>query len=189
MNKKPPYLLLGLLLFCSTLNAQIYIGVDYMIGAINVVSGGVDTETSNPTQTAKIKLGVGEDGGLKYQFTTAYINYDDAIFDNKNTTQYEVSFDLIKEFEKMYDVSALLKLGIGSGVMSIDNVSRAEIYSLLYTAGIGLSYQASEHFYVVGGLDFVGRSWQNVEYETAVSNTLSTSSTSLSPYAGINYKF
>jgi hypothetical protein len=57
------------------------------------------------------------------------------------------------------------------------------------------SYKVVDHLYLIAGVDYVARKWQDIEQQYYVSRyvsgttTISTTDSGVKPYLGVNYKF
>ena len=98
---------------------------------------------------------------------------------------------MIKEFETSSQVYPFVKVGLGAGSMSVDGYSESDINAVSVNIGAGVSYKATENLYLIGGIDYIGRSWQDIEYTHSLGDTttISTSDSGFKPYIGANYKF
>lgn len=70
--------------------------------------------------------------------------------------------------------------------MSVDGYTDSSISEVSFKAGVGVSYKAIDHLYIIGGVDYVGRKWQDVTIGTV---TISTTDSGFQPYIGVNYAF
>lgn len=182
-------------LVASAAMADVYVGVEY--GAASnthereVTGAGSGTsEYDKDYSDIKLKIGGGEDGGVKVQATLSFIEYDESIFDNTNKDYIEVGLDLIKEFEVNKNVYPFIKGGLGVGSMDVEGYSESSITGVSLNLGAGLSFKATDNFYLVGGVDYVYRKWQDIEYTIGWSTvTVSTTDSALKPYIGANFKF
>lgn len=170
--------------------ADIYVGVDYGANAndTKVEAGSFSESVSNKYSDFSFKVGAGTDGDWKGQLRLSRISYDKAIFDDTHKTLIEFGGDVIKEFtiDSVKNLYPYVKLGIGVGSMSVDGYSDSSISEVSFKAGVGVSYKAVEHFYIVGGVDYVGRKWQDITYGTT---TVSVTDGGAQPYIGVNYAF
>lgn len=175
-----------------------YIGVEY--GAANNTvnrSGALVSSVSveNNYKDIKVKVGGGTDGGWKSQGTMSLISYDKAIFDATNKDLMEFGFDIIKEFEVTSSVYPFIKAGFGAGSMSVEGYTKDSIVAVSFNVGAGISYKVVDHLYLLAGVDYVGRKWQDVEQQYYVSRyiqgttTVKTSDSAIKPYIGMNYRF
>jgi opacity protein-like surface antigen len=175
--------------------ADVYVGVEYGMAsseteqeASGYINGSVKGD--NDYKDIKFKVGAGEDGGLKFQATLSLISFDVTLFDDTNSDYVEIGVDLIKEFETSPQVYPFVKVGLGAGSMSVDGYSESDINAVSVNIGAGISYKATENLYLIGGIDYIGRSWQDIEYNySTISFTISTSDSGFKPYIGANYKF
>lgn len=177
--------------------ADVYVGVEYGSAKNTTtldVSGYGTIEGDNDYSDVKFKIGTGTDGGVKFQGTLSLISYDETVFDDTNKDLMEFGVDFMKEFEVSPSFYPFIKAGFGVGSMTVDGYSEDSIVTVSFNLGAGISYKATENIYVIGGVDYVARKWQDIEYsgyngyyyETI---TLSTSDSAMKPYIGINYKF
>ena len=178
-------LLGGSLIYADT---NIYVGVDYAKASNTNTHemGSSSIDKSNDFSDLSFKVGAGENGGLKAQLRFDIINYDEGVFDRNNNALVEIGLDVIKEFQVNQSFFPFIKLGIGVGSMDVEGYSESAISEISFNAGVGISYKALEHLYVMGGVDYVGRSWQDISY---LNSTISTTSSGTKLYLGVNYAF
>lgn len=190
---KKSLVLASLLMIGSTAAmADIYVGVDYGANANDTkvdATNGNSATVSNKYSDFSFKVGAGTDGDWKRQLRLSRISYDKAIFDYTHKTLIEFGGDVIKEFslDSVKNLYPYLKLGIGFGSMSVDGYTDSSIAEISFKAGVGVSYKAVDHFYIVGGVDYVGRKWQDIITYGAV--TVTTTDGGVQPYIGVNYAF
>ena len=168
--------------------ASSYVGLD-IARANNTLKGGITASQRETSSAVGLKYIYGKDGSSKYQVRLSYNHYFDPIFDDKNQDLYDLGFDYIHEFGAQYDIYPYVKVGVGLGTMSVDNVSQSHINAISFNAGFGISFRLPEHFYLVTGFEYLGRSWQDIKYTTSQDETLSTYSYGLGVYVGVNYGF
>ena len=189
MHFKQKNILFGVtLLGCTSLMASSYVGLD-LSHSQNSISGGVTSEIRTSNNSVALKYAYGKDGNRKYQGCITYYHYSDPLFDDSNKDLYDMSFDFIQEFDAQHNIYPYLKIGLGLGSMPIDNASKSNITSLSFNAGFGISFKLPEHFYLVTGFEYLGRSWQDIKYTTTSEKTLSTYTYGLGLYVGVNYGF
>ena len=188
MKKLRSTVLASICCLTPVMATDVYMGLD-LSGALQTIKGGVTADLRETSSTAKLKIGFGEDDSFKYQFHLDYVRFNGPIFDDNNQALYETAFDLIKELHAQEDISPYVKLGIGYGFMPIDDASEKNIGEVVTTAGLGISFKTMEELYVVTGFDYTYRFWQDIEYMSTASKTLSTKSYGLGLYVGLNYKF
>ena len=189
MNLRQKNIILTLVTVAFTdLSAASYAGLD-LSGSVNTVKGGVTSELREKNGGVSLKYGYGHDGGRKYQVRGTYVHYNEPLFDETNRDLYELGFDFIQEFDAQHDISPYVKVGLGGGLMPIDNISKSKIYALSLNAGCGISFRLPEGLYLVTGFEYLGRKWQDITYTTVKENTLSTLSYGLGLYVGVNYGF
>lgn len=173
----------------SAAMADVYMGVEY--GAANN-STSIDWDSGysytgdNNYKDVKFKLGSGADGGVKSQFTLSLISYDETVFDDTNKDLMEFGFDIIKEFEVTPSFYPFVKAGLGIGTMDVEGYTEDSIMSVSFNVGAGVSYKVIDHLYLLAGVDYVARKWQDIEYGTT---TVSTTDSAFKPYIGVNYQF
>lgn len=135
-------------------------------------------------------MAAGEDGGFKGQVTLSLISFDEAVFDGENSDLIEIGFDVIKEFEVTSSFYPFLKAGVGFGSMDVEGYEDDSIYEVSFNLGAGVSFKATDSFYIIGGVDYVGRKWQDIEVAGYyVPSTITTTDSGFKPYVGLNYKF
>ncbi len=183
----------SLLFACSALvssaAAEMYMGLDYQYD-VNILKGGIAENPLLGANNVKLKLGYGETGGIKYQVRLAYVHFDQAIFDDSNQALYELGSDFIKEFRAQENIYPYVKVGFGLGYMPIEQVDTSHINSLALNAGFGISFDTqADSLFVVVGFDYLWRKWDDISYTNAESQTLSTHTSGLSTYVGLDYKF
>lgn len=188
MNKLLSTVVVSSCCFIPLMATDVYMGLD-VSGALQTVKGGVTSNLREASNTAKLKIGFGEDDSFKYQFHLDYVRFNDPLFDNNNQALLESAFDFIKEFRAQEDISPYIKLGVGYGFMPIDGASKKNIKEVMSSAGLGISFKTTDELYVITGFDYMYRFWQDVKYTTSAEQTLSTKSYGLGLYVGLNYKF
>ncbi len=175
--------LLASSLIGSALTADIYVGAEYgVISGTNTYSmdGHPDTEYDYDATSLKFKVGAGSDGGVKFHAYYAMINNDDS--DDIS----EVGVELIKEFEVSDSFYPYIKFGLGYGWMDYVSAEEDTINEISYGIGVGLSFKVADSLYIIGGIDYSGRVWQEIEFS---GGDLTTTSSELTPYAGLNFAF
>ncbi len=188
---KKSLVLASLLVMGSTsAMADIYVGVEYGANAndTEVEWEGNSASVSNKYSDFSFKVGAGADGDWKGQLRISSISYDKPIFDNTHKTLIEFGVDAIKEFSisSVKNLYPYVKFGLGTGSMDIDGYEESSISEVSFKAGLGVSYKAVEHLYIVGGVDYVARAWQDVKISTTI---VSVTDSGAQPYIGINYAF
>ncbi len=171
--------------------ADTYVGVDYGANAnTQKASGGSTVSRSNKYSDFSFKVGSGTDGDWKSQFRISSISYDKPIFDATHKTLIEFGGDVIKEFtiDSVKNLYPYVKIGLGFGSMSVDGYSKSSIAEVSFNAGVGVSYKAIDHLYIIGGVDYVGRKWQDIQVDLA-GDTVSVTDGGAQPYIGVNYAF
>lgn len=192
MKKK---LLFGLVIssmISSVAIADMYVGIEYGFAKneTTIDDGGFSFSGDNNYKDIKLKVGAGNDGEFKGQMTLSFVSFDEAVFDGENSNLIELGFDVIKEFEVTKEFYPFLKAGFGVGSMSVDGYEESNIYEMSFNVGAGISYKAVDHLYLIGGVDYVGRKWQDIEYRSGWSTvTVSTTESGFKPYIGVNYQF
>lgn len=173
-------------------DSGLYMGVEYGKAGnkhevtVDSYSATIDNDYSD----VKFKIGSGTDGGVKFQGTFSMISYKDSIFDSTNKDLKEFGFDIIKEFEVAPSVYPFLKIGMGIGTMDVEGYTEDSIMGVSFNVGAGVSYKVIDHLYLLAGVDYVGRKWQDVEYYSYYgTTTVSTTDSAFKPYVGANYRF
>ncbi len=189
---KKSLVLAGLLAIGSTAAmADIYVGVDYGANANTQKASGAFTDSrSNKYGDFSFKVGGGTDGDWKSQLRISSISYDKPTFDSTHKTLIEFGGDIIKEFtiDSVKNLYPYVKVGLGVGSMSVDGYNQSSITEVSYKAGVGVSYKAIKHVYIIGGVDYVGRKWQDIQINIA-GDTVSITDGGAQPYIGVNYAF
>jgi opacity protein-like surface antigen len=192
-NKILLSLLVSGMLSSAAVAGDIYLGVEYGMGSNETeheVNGVSASTYDNNYDDIKLKFGAGEDGGFKGQVTLSFISFDETVFDNTNSDLIEIGFDVIKEFEVTNSFYPFLKAGVGYGFMDVEGYTEDSIYEISFNVGAGVSYKAVDNLYLVGGIDYIGRKWQDIEYYSWFgTTTVSTTDSGFKPYIGLNYKF
>lgn len=184
-------LLLSLMMGTSSFAmADVYIGAEF--GSVSyedeAENGNITVTQDNDYNEITIKVGSEGADGWSVEGSLSKISFDKVIFDNENDELIEIGMDAIKEFDMDSNLSPFVKFGAGFGWMDIEGYDDDTIKSFSFNIGAGLSYKITDNFAVQGGLDFVGRAWQDIE----VANTgqeISTTGTGVKAYAGVNYYF
>lgn len=192
-------ILLSLIASCMISDAamaDMFVGVEYGM-AINETTIEDDYDSfkgDNDYNDIKFKFGAGSDGGFKGQVTLSLISFDETVFDDENSDLIEIGMDVIKEFEVTKNFYPFLKIGMGVGSMDVEGYEDSSILEVSFNVGAGVSYKAIENLYILGGVDYIGRKWQDIEYKTCSryfcsTNTIVTTDSGFKPYIGLNYKF
>lgn len=192
-NKIIKGLLVGSILACSAF-ADVYVGVEYgQVGNTDELTadgGSTSVTQDNKYSDLGVKLGFGTDGDWKMQLRFSKIAYDKVIFDSTHKDLNEFGLDIIKEFEVSKNAYPFIKIGIGYGKMNVDGYSESSIGEVSVNGGVGISYKAIEHLYLVAGVDYVYRKWQDIELTyNYTTYTISTTGSGVKVYGGINYAF
>lgn len=170
-------------------DSGMYIGAEYGMvkntTTMDITPGGT-VEGDNDYNDIKIKIGSGTDGGVKFQGSVSFITFDEMVFDGVNDKLIEFGFDVIKEFEVTPSFYPFLKVGMGAGSMDVEGYTDDNIWEVSFNIGAGVSYEVVDHLYLLAGVDYVGRKWQDIEFGSA---TLSTTDSGIKSYVGMNYRF
>lgn len=192
-NKALKALLVGSMLASSAF-ADIYVGADFgQVG--NTDKATFDTSTTEQTQTNKYSdiaahIGFGTDGDWKMQLKLSKISYDLPIFDGINKELTEFGFDAIKEFEVSKSAYPFIKFGMGVGSMDVVGYTEPTIQEVSLNGGVGISYKAIDHLYLVAGVDYLYRKWQDVEDNSGfIPTTISVTGSGAKVYGGVNFGF
>lgn len=173
-------------------DSGLYMGVEYG-KSTNDQKFTVDSYSAtleNDYSDLKFKIGGGTDGDVKFQGTLSMISYTDSIFDSSHKDLMEFGFDVIKEFEVSPAFYPFLKIGLGVGSMDVDGYTDDKILAVSFNLGAGISYKVIDHLYVLAGVDYVGRKWQDIKATDGFSTvTISTTDSGVKPYIGMNYRF
>ncbi|WP_434581347.1 hypothetical protein MLC52_03625 [Sulfurimonas sp. NW15] len=187
---KKSFVLASLLVLGATsAMAGMYVGIDFGVNSnTDKVTGASSGSWKNKYKDFSVKIGTGKDGDWKGQLRLSRISYNETIFDATHKTLIEFGGDTIKEFtlESVKNLYPYVKIGLGVGSMSVDGYSDSSISEVSFNAGVGVSYKALENVYLIAGVDYVGRKWQDV---TIGAYTWSTTGSGVKPYIGVNYAF
>lgn len=193
-------ILLGLAassLVASTALADVYVGVEYGAASNTTERESeyfglytLNNEIDNNYKDIKLKVGAGEDGGIKVQAYFSFISYDEYIFRNSSKDYKEIGVDLIKEFEVNKQFYPFIKGGMGVGIMDLEEGYYTEdrILAVSFNLGAGLSFKATDNISLLAGVDYVYRKWQDIEYSGGAL-TRSTADSGIKPYIGVNFQF
>ena len=192
-------ILLGLAassLVASAALADVYVGVEYGVASNTTekeYTGLVNRtyDYDNNYKDIKLKVGAGEDGGVKLQGTLSFISYDETSFDKTNKDYIEFGLDLIKEFEVNKQFYPFIKGGMGVGAMDVEGYTEDSILAVSFNLGAGLSFKATDNISLLAGVDYVYRKWQDVENKFGWLGTVtrSTADSGIKPYIGVNFQF
>ena len=145
--KKSLFLTSLLAIGATSAMANMYIGVDYGANGndTKITGSGVDARVSNKYSDFTFKMGGGADGDWKSQFRISSISYDKPIFDATHKTLIEFGGDVIKEFtiDSVKNLYPYVKVGLGSGSMSVDGYDKSSIAEVSFNAGVGVSYKTN----------------------------------------------
>lgn len=192
-NKILLSLLVSSMLSSVAIAEDVYVGIDYGFVSNETEKdiGSTSFKGDNDYKDLKFKVGYGTDGDFKGQVSLSFISFDEAVFDGENSDLIEIGFDVIKEFEVTKEFYPFLKAGVGYGFMDVEGYTEDSIYEVYFNVGAGVSYKATDNLYLIGGVDYVGRKWQDIEVQTGwyATETISTTDSGFKPYIGLNYKF
>jgi opacity protein-like surface antigen len=193
-------------LLSTSAMAGMYIGLDYSRVsnttnkeydgyAPNLVTNG---DYDNDYDTLSFKLGFGKDGGIKTQFKFSYSSYDkEFITFGGDTKLYEFGVDVIKEFRVADSLYPFVKVGLGIGYSPVENTNYVKytqdgIFGFSYSTGAGVLYKLTDHLDVHGGIEYIGRRYQDIEYTLSnlqVITTESTKDSGIGIFIGTNFSF
>lgn len=150
-----------------------------------------DVEQDNSYSDLGVVIGMGNDGDWKGQLRLSKIGFSETIFDNTNKDAFEIGVDVIKEFEVYDNTYPFIKAGLGYTIMSLDNPSLSEssILGVELNIGAGLAYKVIDNISIYGGLDYVYRKWQDIQYYGSINATRSTTGSGIKYNAGVNFSF
>jgi|GEM_PF-3068944 len=157
--------LLTSLIVSGALMSDMYVGVEYgaALSKTKIKDDFGSVKGDNDYKDIKRKFGAGSDGESKTQVTLSFISFDEKIFDNKNNDLIEIGIDAINKFEVTKNFYPFLKTGVDFGFMDIEGYNKNRIRELYFNIGVGISYKVIDHIYLVSGIDYVDRKWQNIE--------------------------
>jgi opacity protein-like surface antigen len=188
-----------ILLTCITgalmAESSFYVGFDFgkADNTDKHTSEDISLKNQNSYSDSKIKLGIQADGTTDFQLTFSKISYDEGVLRGSTGSKlYEVGLDIIKEFEVTSSLSPFIKLGVGYGKMDTQSSAYGNVNEFSTNVGIGLSYKLIEHIYVLAGVDYIYRHWNDIsinQVPPASSITEETRGSAIKPYIGLNYKF
>ena len=175
----------------SAAMADVYMGVEY--GAANSTETQKDytgsTDYKNNYSDLKFKIGGGSEDGIKFQAYFSKIDYAEGEFIVEEANSlYEFGFDIIKEFEATSSIYPFLKVGMGAGVMDTEITVDGYAREVSFNIGAGVSYKVIDHIYILAGVDYVYRKWNDIVDNSGIY-TLETSDSGVKPYIGVNYEF
>lgn len=176
-------------------DSGVYLGVEYGVAKNSTTqdfdNGSATTsyEDDNNYKDIKVKIGGGRDGGVKFQGSLSFITFDEYVFSYASKETIELGFDIIKEFEVTPSVYPYIKAGFGVGFMDVEGYSEDSIAGVSFKIGAGVSFKVVDHLYLLAGIDYVGRKWQDIEYQTTTTTTISTTDSGIKPYVGVNFLF
>ena len=192
MNK---IILLTFLTGALMAESSFYVGLDFgkADNTDKHTSEDISLKNENSYSDSKIKLGIQADGTTDFQLTFSKISYDEGVLRGSTGSElYEVGLDIIKEFEVTSSLSPFIKLGVGYGKMDTQSSAYGNVNEFSTNVGIGLSYKLIEHIYVLAGVDYIYRHWNDIsinQVPPASSITEETRGSAIKPYVGLNYKF
>jgi opacity protein-like surface antigen len=171
-------------------DSGLYVGVEYGAAKNSTTKdwdSGYSYTGDNNYKDVKFKVGSGTDGGVKFQGTLSLISFDEYVFSDKSKKTTEFGFDIIKEFEVAPSIYPFLKAGLGISTMDVEGYTEDSIIGVSFNLGAGVSYKVIDHLYLLAGVDYVGRKWQDIEDSSG--DTASTTDSAFKPYVGVNYRF
>ncbi|MBU0632586.1 porin family protein [bacterium] len=171
--------------------ADVYVGAEYgyLFNTFTAHDSywNTDTVTNNEAHDISAKLGVGTDGDWKAQIRVSRISYP------ADTTISEVGFDIIKEFELSQDLYPYVQVGFGYGWGDVSGYEESTMKEKSVKGGVGISYKADEHIYLIAGIDYIYSKEDKLTYladdYTMTYSTVDIEQKSTRIYAGINFTF
>jgi hypothetical protein len=153
-----------------------------------------DTERRHHTtfSDVKLKLGKGRDGDIKFQGALSFVRFGEYPFSIRTKQVTEGSVEIIKEFDAGNLFYPFVKAGLGIGYMGVEGYSTSRIQEVCYNMGAGLSYKTADHLYLLAGIDFVGKIWEEFYIYDPKVNKVTVESIDMGgfkPYIGVNYRF
>ena len=174
MNKK---VLLGVIasaFVTSCLSADVYVGVDYGRADETFRDNVSSAEYKEKYADIKLKIGIGKNGGGKFQVT-----YTKSKYNSSHLNHTVIGVDMIGEVKINNEFYPFYKFGAGYG--SHDN--NGDYSNITYSGGLGLSSMISRSIFLILGVDWIGRSYSHDNSDVTIS------SNSVKPYIGLNYNF
>lgn len=145
-------------------------------------------ERDNNYKDIKVKMGAGTDGGFKYQATVSFISYDENLFTFSNEQITEYGFEIIKELQAITSIYPFIKVGFGINYMDSGMYDEEKTRGVAYNIGAGFSYKATDHIYLLAGVDYIHRQWQDIHI-SSFNETRRREDSAVKPYIGMNYRF
>jgi hypothetical protein len=179
---------LSSILFAPALMAEptLYVGLIGGFAQETFTLGSQESYAEAPTY--KLQAGYGDISGYAVEMGLSYVDYPTNIFSPNGEDGYALSFDvyIIKSFDFDIGFYPMLKAGFGLGNQQVEREIESSLNSGSFNFAGGLYYPFAEHFDMEAGVEYKIKSWEPL---TLISSEADVSSTSLTPYLGINFRF
>ena len=166
--------------------SKMYVGLDIgtSINTFNVDGGSdIDSDSIN----FKLKYGYRLDTDLTLQGYYQYESFDDGVYDKPSSNSLnEIGVDLIKSFDKASDFTPFVQVGMGYGLMSVNEFSESSANEFGIKIGGGAIYSLTPEFDLLAGIDLQYRNWTDV---VKGSNSFAIDETTIQFYIGSNFNF
>ena len=170
----------------SAEESKMYVGLDLgtSINTFNVDGGNdIDSDSIN----FKLKYGYRLDTDLTLQGYYQYESFDDGVYDKPSSdTLNEIGVDLIKSFDVKSEFTPFAQVGIGYGLMSVDEYSESGASEFGLKIGGGVIYSLTPEFDLLAGVDLQYRNWTDVVQS---STSYDVDETTIQFYIGSNFNF
>jgi len=160
-------------------------------------TGGSETFTvSNPgvpkreetalLQAAAVKFGYGEMEAYAIEFLLGYGRYDQNIFSTNDRDYFFFDLSLIKAFETPWKIFPFIKVGFGTGELSVERASTQSLSSGSWFGGGGVYWPLGMGFDLETSVVYKLQRWQGLDM---IGAEVTTYSRRIEPYVGINWRF
>jgi hypothetical protein len=174
--------------FTSALMAEpaLYVGLVGGFAQETFTLGSQESYAEAPTY--KIQAGYGDISAYAVEVGLSYVDYTTNIFSPEGDDGYALSFDIyiIKSFDFDIGFYPMLKAGFGLGNQQVDRELESSLNSGSFNFSGGLYYPVGEHVDIEAGVEYKIKSWESI---TLISSKADVSSSVLTPYLGINFRF
>lgn len=148
--------------------------------------GTASREDKAMLQAVQVKAGYGDITAYAVELDFGYGYYDKNIFSVDDSYYIYADLSLIKAFDFDIGVYPFFKLGFGTGELEIRRSTADSVSSGNFFGGIGFYWPLAWGFDLEASAVYRAKSWEDLWMVGAVTES---SSHTVEPYVGFNYRF
>jgi len=147
---------------------------------------GSSQDTKAIFSAVKLKAGYGDIRAYAIEIGLGFGGYDKNIFSDQDAQMIYLDVAFVKAFDVGWSIYPFFKVGFGAGDLAIDRTLQNSLGNSALFAGGGVFVDIGVDFDLEFALLFQNRSWESIDY---VGSKERSSSRSVEPYIGVNYRF